>query len=101
MSTSIRPQGKATTGTALNLPTPVLAQAKKPQLVLLADADAAQCGAKAAACGELARLAAGADADFAAPAAVVVPFGVMDLAIEVCLTACYLQTLLVAVSPTS
>lgn len=59
-------------------------QAKKPQLVLLADADAKQCGAKAAACGELARLAASSDAGFAAPAAVVVPFGVMDLAIQVC-----------------
>ena len=58
-------------------------QATKQQLVLLADAEAGQCGAKAAACGELARLAAGSDADFATAAAVVVPFGVMDLAIKV------------------
>lgn len=63
-------------------------QVTKPQLVLLADADAARCGAKAAACGELARLAAGSDAGFAAPAAVVVPFGVMDLAIKVCRKGC-------------
>lgn len=55
----------------------------KPQLVLLADADTAQCGAKAAACGELARLAEGSGVDFATAAAVVVPFGVMDLAIKV------------------
>ena len=51
--------------------------------MLLADADVARCGAKAAACGELARLAAGSDVDFATAAAVVVPFGVMDLAIKV------------------
>ena len=61
----------------------IILQASKPTLVRLADAKADTCGAKAAACAELERAAAGSGAGFATPAAAVVPFGVMDLAIQV------------------
>ncbi|KAK9029878.1 hypothetical protein V6N11_031321 [Hibiscus sabdariffa] len=60
-------------------------------LVLLADADAQTSGAKAAACGRLASLAAvsdkvysdlGVPASFRVPAGVVIPFGSMEWALE-------------------
>ncbi|XWS35232.1 hypothetical protein CRYUN_Cryun21dG0108300 [Craigia yunnanensis] len=60
-------------------------------VILLADADALTSGAKAAACGRLASLAAvsdkvysdqGVPASFCVPAGVVIPFGSMELALE-------------------
>ncbi|KAG8481242.1 hypothetical protein CXB51_026060 [Gossypium anomalum] len=60
-------------------------------LILLADADAQTSGAKAAACGRLASLAAvsdkvysdlGVPASFRVPAGVVIPFGSMEWALE-------------------
>ncbi|XVF29240.1 hypothetical protein REPUB_Repub15cG0104000 [Reevesia pubescens] len=60
-------------------------------VILLADADALTSGAKAAACGRLASLAAvsdkvyseqGVPASFRVPAGVVIPFGSMELALE-------------------
>ncbi|XVF65426.1 hypothetical protein PTKIN_Ptkin09bG0248300 [Pterospermum kingtungense] len=60
-------------------------------IILLADADAPTSGAKAAACGRLASLAAvsdkvysdqGVPASFRVPAGVVIPFGSMELALE-------------------
>jgi len=51
--------------------------------VRLADARTETCGAKAAACGELEAAARKSGAGFATPAGAVVPFGVMDLAIQV------------------
>ncbi|KAK9806719.1 hypothetical protein WJX72_000486 [[Myrmecia] bisecta] len=55
---------------------------KKPAVVALADAKAATCGSKSACCGELARMAAAAQAAFLAPPGVVFPFGTMELAIR-------------------
>ncbi|KAH7573367.1 hypothetical protein JRO89_XS03G0130200 [Xanthoceras sorbifolium] len=61
------------------------------RVVLLADADTLTSGAKAAACGRLASLAAVSDevysdsrlpASFRAPAGAVIPFGSMELALE-------------------
>ncbi|KAK6266128.1 hypothetical protein QUC31_016965 [Theobroma cacao] len=61
------------------------------RVILLADADTLTSGAKAAACGRLASLAAvsdkvyseqGVPASFRVPAGVVIPFGSMELALE-------------------
>ena len=57
-------------------------QLKTMKTVALEKATPANCGAKAAACAELAKVAAG--ADFRTPAGVCLPFGTMDAAIKVC-----------------
>ena len=51
--------------------------------MVLAKAVAANSGAKAAACAELERAAASADNSFSTPRGAVLPFGSMELAIEV------------------
>lgn len=56
-------------------------------VVPLAEAEAATCGSKATACSQLSRLASAskesAESEFAAPQGVVLPFGTMELALEV------------------
>ena len=59
----------------------VMLQLKTMKTVALEKATPANCGAKAAACAELAKVAAG--ADFKTPAGVCLPFGTMDAAIKV------------------
>ena len=56
-------------------------QLKIMKTVALEKATPANCGAKAAACAELAKVAAG--ANFSTPAGVCLPFGTMDAAIKV------------------
>lgn len=58
-------------------------QAKKATLVALAKAVPATSGAKAAACAELERVAASTAGSFSTPRGAVLPFGSMELAIEV------------------
>ncbi|KAK3204499.1 hypothetical protein Dsin_018545 [Dipteronia sinensis] len=85
------PEAHATSSSAFR--TPLLSQAKDVSagVVLLADADTLTSGAKAAACGRLASLAAvsdkvysdrGVPASFRTPAGAVIPFGSMELALE-------------------
>lgn len=59
-------------------------QLKTMKTVALEKATPANCGAKAAACAELAKVAAG--ARFKTPAGVCLPFGTMEAAIKVCAT---------------
>ena len=56
-------------------------QLKTMKTVALEKATPANCGAKAAACAALAKVAAG--ASFSTPAGVCLPFGTMDAAIKV------------------
>ena len=58
-----------------------LLQLKNAKIVLLEKATPKNCGAKAAACAELAKVAA--SADFSTPAGVCLPFGCMEAAIKV------------------
>ena len=58
-------------------------QAKKATLVPLAKAVAKTSGAKAAACAELERLSAAPPGSFSTPRGAVLPFGSMEIAIEV------------------
>ena len=58
-----------------------LLQLKNAKIVLLEKATPKNCGAKAAACAELAKVAA--SADFNTPAGVCLPFGCMEAAIKV------------------
>jgi hypothetical protein len=57
-------------------------QVQSATVVALEKAAANSCGSKAAACSQLATLAAG--ASFKTPAGVCLPFGSMDVAIKVC-----------------
>lgn len=57
------------------------AQLKNAKVVPLEKATPANCGAKAAACAELAKVAAG--AGFSTPAGACLPFGSMEAAIKV------------------
>ena len=50
----------------------------------LAEATVDACGAKAAACGELARVAAGSGGAFAVPWGACLPFGAMEAALQAC-----------------
>jgi len=59
----------------------LLLQLKTMKIVALEKAKPANCGAKAAACAELAKVAAG--ARFSTPAGICLPFGTMDAAIKV------------------
>ena len=59
----------------------VTMQLKTMKTVALEKATPANCGAKAAACAGLAKVAAG--ANFRTPAGVCLPFGTMDAAIKV------------------
>ena len=59
----------------------LLLQLKTMKIVALEKAKPANCGAKAAACAELAKVAAG--ASFSTPAGICLPFGTMDAAIKV------------------
>ena len=53
----------------------------KPVVLPLEKANSSSCGAKAAACAQLASVAA--EAGFQTPAGICLPFGSMELAIEV------------------
>ena len=70
---------------SISLTFQALVQATKWELVQLDQADTSTCGAKAAACGRLLQLAQASGGLFKAPAGTVVPFGIMNLALKVCL----------------
>ena len=60
----------------------ILVQLKNAKIVPVEKATPANCGAKAAACAALAKVAA--DASFGTPAGICLPFGSMEATVKVC-----------------
>uniref|UniRef100_A0A061RNS8 Phosphoglucan, water dikinase n=2 Tax=Tetraselmis sp. GSL018 TaxID=582737 RepID=A0A061RNS8_9CHLO len=63
-------------------PAGAFSRAQAQEVLALADATTERCGAKAASCAQLARAAAASSGAWKAPGGAVVPFGVMELALE-------------------
>jgi hypothetical protein len=75
-------EGGEAAGAASSKPPSGAAKVSGQEVLELADAKAERCGAKAAACAQLLKLAEESRGSFMAPGGAVIPFGVMDLAVE-------------------